>query len=122
MVQVIIVFYFDLSGRTYLFLPRNRERSHFNICSPVPIGDMSKHPVPIGDMSKHPMVPIIRIKRIQKDCKYCQVHKLKSKSGLRFKTNFKCATCDIALCSGEHTERHCFVLFHNEFVFGKHNI
>ncbi|XP_052065431.1 uncharacterized protein LOC127705185 isoform X18 [Mytilus californianus] len=99
-------------GSYELFLPGNLERSHFNICSPVPI----------GDLSKHPMIPIIGMKRMQKDCKYCQVHKIKSKSGLRFKTNFKCATCDIALCSAQHTERHCFVLFHNEFVFGKHNI
>ncbi|CAC5409666.1 unnamed protein product [Mytilus coruscus] len=91
-------------GSYELFLPGNLERSHFNICSPVPI----------GDMSKHPMIPIIGIKRMQKDCKYCQVHKIKSKSGLRFKTNFKCATCDIALCSAQHTERHYFLPFQQD--------
>lgn len=75
-------------------------------------------PLPRGDMSDHPMVHINSEKRTQKDCKYCQIHKIKSKSGLRLKTLYKCGKCDVALCSAQHTERHCFVMFHNEFIFG----
>ena len=74
-------------------------------------------PIPIGDMSDHPLVHINE-KRTQRDCKYCQIHKIKSKSGLRLKTLFKCAKCNVPLCAAQNTDRHCYVLFHNEFIFG----
>lgn len=70
------------------------------------------------DLPGHPVVPIENKK--QRKCKYCQIHKLRTKSGWRVVTNFKCGTCDIGLCSGENTDRNCFQLFHEEFVFGQH--
>lgn len=104
------MFFFILTfagGSSFVFPPQDQDYWYGGI------------PLPLGDLSKHPLIPIIGMKRKQKDCKYCQIHKIKSKSGLRLKTNFKCATCDVALCCSQNTERHCFILFHNEFVFGK---
>ena len=66
----------------------------------------------------HPVVPIGE-NNMQRDCKYCQRYKVKTKRGWNVKTKFKCETCNVNLCSGDMTSRNCFVMFHDEFVFGK---
>lgn len=68
----------------------------------------NKHNLPPG----HHLIPIPGNKK--KECKYCQRHKLKTKSGYPIQTQYKCETCDVALCSGGYTDRNCLVAFHNE--------
>lgn len=60
----------------------------------------------------HHLIPIPGNKK--KECKYCQRHKFKTKSGYSRQTQYKCETCDVALCSGGYTDRNCLVAFHNE--------
>lgn len=64
----------------------------------------------------HQVVPI-GMANEQRDCKYCQKKKIKTKRGWNVKTKFKCDRCNVNLCSGDMTSRNCFVLFHEEFVF-----
>lgn len=66
----------------------------------------------------HPVVPIGE-NNMQRDCKYCQKYRIKTKRGWNVKTKFKCETCNVNLCSGDMTSRNCFVLYHEENVFGK---
>ena len=65
----------------------------------------------------HPVVTIGH-GNAQRDCKYCQKYKVKTKRGWNVKTKFKCETCNVNLCSGDLTSRNCFILYHEEFVFG----
>ena len=54
----------------------------------------------------------------QRECRYCRFHGNRTKSGWRVKTNYKCAICQIPLCTKESTGRNCFTNYHQEFVFG----
>lgn len=46
----------------------------------------------------------------KKLCVYCQHYRIKTKSGWRPNTTYKCDICGIALCVGG--ERNCFYLYH----------
>lgn len=70
----------------------------------------------IDDLPGHKIVPN-DIKNGAR-CTYCQVHRIKTPSGWRVKTNYKCETCDVALCASEVCERNCFHLHHIE-MFGE---
>lgn len=70
----------------------------------------------IDDLPGHKIVPN-DIKNGAR-CTYCKVHRIKTPSGWRVKTNYKCETCDVALCASEVCERNCFHLYHVE-MFGE---
>lgn len=57
--------------------------------------------------------------RKQKLCRYCRAYEKKSPSGWKILTRSKCETCNVPLCQDVRTERNCFRLFHEEYVFGK---
>lgn len=57
--------------------------------------------------------------RKQKLCRYCRANEKKSPSGWKILTRSKCDICNVPLCQGGKTERNCFRLFHEEYVFGK---
>ena len=46
-------------------------------------------------------------------CVQCQFHKIKTKSGWRVYTHFKCEKCNVPLCRDQGAQkRDCFVLYH----------
>lgn len=97
---------FCFPGSTmYNYMPGNTGRPD-NVGRPPPVEDVPGHPVAIvGGNYK------------QRECRYCRFTGNRTKSGWRVKTNYKCATCDIPLCTKELTNRNCFTSYHHEFVF-----
>lgn len=76
------------------------------------------HPVQLQGLDNLPGHKIVPVeKKTGMRCLYCQIHKIKTPSGWRVKTNYKCETCGVPLCSKEVTERNCFRLHHIE-MFG----
>ena len=53
----------------------------------------------------------------QKLCRYCRAHEQKSPSGWKILTRSKCETCNVPLCRDGKTERNCFRLYHEKYVF-----
>lgn len=55
----------------------------------------------------------------RKVCAYCNMKRLKTKSGYRVYTTFKCLACNIPLCN---IERGCFENYHKELISQMGNI
>lgn len=116
--MIICLFFFDLSGKREVQQNPEKSFAMMDLASPHlgAIGSESnrytfpfnKHNLPPG----HHLISIPGNKK--KECKYCQRHKIKTKSGYAVQTQYKCETCDVALCSGGYTDRNCLVAFHNE--------
>ncbi|KAJ8299257.1 hypothetical protein KUTeg_023317 [Tegillarca granosa] len=53
----------------------------------------------------------------KKECAFCKYRKVKTKSGWRPNTHYKCIACDIPLCN-ERNERNCFELYHKMIYEG----
>lgn len=49
----------------------------------------------------------------QKRCVYCQMNKVKTRSGWKVLTQYRCSQCQVALCTGE---RNCFYYYHKQFL------
>lgn len=46
-------------------------------------------------------------------CYFCKIQRIKTKSGWKTKSRFKCAKCNVILCMGERgSPRNCFHLYH----------
>lgn len=45
----------------------------------------------------------------QKRCVFCQMNKVKTRSGWKVLTQYRCSQCEVALCTGE---RNCFYNYH----------
>lgn len=46
-------------------------------------------------------------------CYFCKIQRIKTKSGWKTKSRFKCAKCNVILCIGERgSPRNCFHLYH----------
>lgn len=69
------------------------------------------------EINGHKLVPTYE--RKQKLCRYCRVTGQKSPSGRGILTRSMCQTCDVPLCMEGITERNCFRLYHEHFVFNK---
>lgn len=52
---------------------------------------------------------LIRIEGSKKACAYCDIQRLKTKSGWQIKSYFKCLACDIPLCK---SDKECFLRYH----------
>lgn len=79
----------------------------------------SKGPVALKGLDNLPGHKIVTLdKKTGMRCLYCQVHRVKTASGWRVKTSYKCETCNVPLCSSEVCERNCFRLHHIE-MFGE---
>lgn len=63
------------------------------------------------DMKQHIQVHTEGNKR--KVCAFCNMKRLKTKSGYRVYTTFKCLACNIPLCN---IERGCFEHYHRELI------
>lgn len=51
-------------------------------------------------------------------CVHCQFNKIKTKSGWRVYTHFKCEKCNVPLCT---QKRDCFLLYHKLIAEGSQN-
>lgn len=63
------------------------------------------------DPSDHKAVHTTAYK--QKRCVYCQMNKVKTRSGWKVLTQYRCSQCEVALCTGE---RNCFYFYHKQFL------
>lgn len=54
---------------------------------------------------------LVHLRGVRKMCVYCQLHKIKTKSGWWVYTRYKCDMCDAPLCTTT-SERDCFELYH----------
>ncbi|KAJ8299073.1 hypothetical protein KUTeg_023133 [Tegillarca granosa] len=68
------------------------------------------------DNSTHTVVPISGDKAKKKLCWYCQFYQIKTKSGWRPNTIYKCDICDKAFCT--KPDRNCFQIYHKMLLEG----
>lgn len=60
----------------------------------------------------HLVVPTFE--RKLRPCAFCTMCKIKTKSGWRVYTRYKCAGCDVPLCT---KHRDCFLLYHTTLLY-----
>ena len=64
----------------------------------------------LGDLEEPwPGHRLIRIEGCKKACAFCDINRLKTKSGWQIKSYFKCKACDVPLCK---SNKECFMKYH----------
>lgn len=82
-------------------------QSSYSLFPPYDMSMMTKDFTGTQSKPVHRLVHTFEYK--SKHCLYCQICKIKTKSGWRPTTRHRCEACEVPLCKGE---RGCFYLYH----------